>query len=204
MICDSNLRGLVSIKLLTAPFLNLCLTDGCHPLGFIVASGWMMYTCFQSVLGMFAARLVSECFTDVFFAQCSARTAPQFSCACACAGPAAHAYGKRSTTALDSMRQVEKALLPLILRLTPSPSSSTSQGWCAEGDADPTVLLMPAVPDPVQLAPWLPVQPGASPRSCGPRPPVLRAAATATGPARSGPLPLVGPVAVAAARPACL
>ncbi len=74
---------------------------------------------FQSALRMF------------FFS--SARTAPraplpQFSCACACAGPAAHAFGKRSTTALDRMREGEKALLPLmslILRLTPSPSSST-------------------------------------------------------------------------------
>ena len=127
-----------------------------------------MYTWFQSVLGMFAVRLVSECFTDVFFAQRSARTAPraplpQFSCACACAGPVAHAIGERSTTALDRMKEGEKALLALILRVTPSPCSSSSQGWRAEGDADPTVLLMPAVPDPVQLAPWLQVQPGASP-----------------------------------------
>jgi hypothetical protein len=130
VICDSNLRGLVSIKLLTVALLNLCLADDCHPLGYTVASRWMMYTCFQSVLGMFAARLVSECFTNVFFTQRSARTAPraqlpQFSCACACAGPAAHAFGERSTTALDRMREGEKALLPLILRLNPSPSSST-------------------------------------------------------------------------------
>ena len=35
------------------------------------------------------------------------------------------------------MKEGEKALLALILRLTPSPSSSSSQGWRAEGDADP-------------------------------------------------------------------
>jgi hypothetical protein len=49
----------------------------------------------------------------------------------------------------------------------------------AEGDVDPTVLLMPAVPDQIQLAPWLPIQPqaGASPRSGGPRTRVRRAVA---------------------------
>jgi hypothetical protein len=38
---------------------------------------------------------------------------------CLC-GPAAHAFGERSTTALDRRREGEKAFLPLILRLTPS------------------------------------------------------------------------------------
>ena len=199
MISDSKLRGLVSIKLLTVPLLNLCLADGCHPLGFIVASGWMMYTWFQSVLGMFAVRLVSECFTDAFFAQRSTRTAAAVLLRLCLCWPCGPCIWRRSTTALDRMKEGEKALLALILRLTPSPSSSSSQGWRAEGDADPTVLLMPAVPDPVLLAPWLPVQLGASPRSGGPR---SGAAAAATGPACSGPRPPFGPAA--AARPACL
>ena len=196
MISDSKLRRLVYIKLLTVPLLNLCLADGCHPLGFIVASGWMMYAWFQSVLGMFAVRLVTECFTDGFFratlrAHRSASNAAAVLLRLCLCWPCGPCIWRRSTTALDRIQEGEKALLALILRLTPSPSSSSSQGWRAEGDADPTVLLMPAVPDPVLLAPWLPVQLGASPRSGGPRP---GAAAAATGPARSGPRPPVGPV----------
>jgi hypothetical protein len=169
-----------------------CFGDVCSQLGFRVLHGWY----FSSNAPRAPLRAPLQQF--------------KFSCACACARPAAHAFGERSTTALDRMGEGEKAQLPLILRVT-SLLLSQLAGWRAEGDADPTVLLtgMPAVPDLVQLAPWLPVQPGASPRSGGPQPPVRGAAAavaaaTVTGPACSGPRPPVGSAAVAAARTACL
>jgi hypothetical protein len=177
-----------------------CFGDVCSPLGLRVLHG-----CFFSRTAQILPLRAHRCARTAPRAPLRAhrfRVAPlpQFSCACACAGPAAHAFGERSTTALDRGRESIAPSHP-----SPNPHSFflSSQGWIAEGDADPTVLLMPAVPDPVQLVPWLPFQPGASPRSGGPRPLVRRAAAADTGPARSGPRSQVGPAAVAAARPAC-
>ncbi len=116
-----------------------------------------------------------------FFAQRSARTAPraplqQFSCACACAGPAAHGFGERSTTALDRMREGEKALLPLILRLSPSPSSSTRRVGVRKEMQTPRCCS--CRPYPIRSS-WLP----GCRSSLGPAP---GPAALGPGPARSG------------------
>ncbi len=84
-----------------------CFGDVCSPLGFRVLHGWF----FSSNAPLTPLR---------------AHRCRSFPCwAYVCARTAAHAFGERSTTALDRMREGEKALLPLILRLTPSPSSST-------------------------------------------------------------------------------
>jgi hypothetical protein len=114
----------------------------------------------------------------VFFAQRSARTAPRAPAggACACAGPAAHGFGERSTTALDRMREGEKMLLPLILRLTPSPSSSTRRVGVRKEMQTPRCCS--CRPYPIRSS-WLP----GCRSSLGPAP---GPAALGPGPARSG------------------
>ena len=157
----------------------------------------MVSECFGDVCIPLGFRVLHRCFFRATLR--AARTAAAVLLRLCLCGPAAHAFGERSTTALDCMKEEEKALLPLILRLTPSPSSSTRRVGVRKEMQTPRCCSCRPYPIRSSWLPgsagWLPVQPGASLRSGGPRPLVRRAAAAATGRARCGPRPpqAVGP-----------